>query len=49
MGNCMDTTARVDHSMNNATCECPASLSRILSHCICIFLSSVALNCYGGQ
>jgi hypothetical protein len=22
MGNCMDTTARVDHSMNNAACEC---------------------------
>lgn len=31
MGNCIDTTARVDHSMNNAACECPASLSRVLS------------------
>ncbi|RLN43095.1 hypothetical protein C2845_PM01G04400 [Panicum miliaceum] len=25
MGNCMDTTARVDHSMNNAACADPLS------------------------
>jgi hypothetical protein len=38
MGNCIDTTARVDHSMNNAACEFPASLSRVISLYICPIL-----------
>jgi hypothetical protein len=51
MGNCMDTTARVDHSMNNAACECLClSLSFFLRICLSLsllYLYLSVVSCYG--
>lgn len=47
MGNCMDTTARVDHSMNNATCERLASFLIFSSLYICRFFPFTVLDGIG--
>jgi hypothetical protein len=47
MGNCMDTTARVDHSMNNAACECLSSLFLFFSLYICQLFPFTVLDGMG--
>jgi hypothetical protein len=48
MGNCMDTTARVDHSMNNAACECLClSLSFFFANLpLSVFTLSIFVSCF---